>query len=183
MAPDSSSTPYIVVTGTDFSEQATRALRSAYEQARAHAPAELHVVHASIAVGATIGPDGPLHGGPAIDPLQSLDEQQASLVRHLDEQLATLPGFAEAGVSVMAHVLLDAPVFALTQLASELGADLIVVGSHGRHGVARWLLGSVAEAVVRQAACPVLVIPPRANELPAREPRPGDGRRHVYHAP
>jgi nucleotide-binding universal stress UspA family protein len=200
-----SSSPYLVVTGTDFSEQATRALRKAYEHAKAHAPAELHVVHASLAVSPAAGYPAPPLGALAASPVQSLDEQQSALVRHLDQQLATLPGFADSGVSVMAHVLLDAPMFALTRLAEELGADIIVVGSHGRHGVARWLLGSVAEAVVRQATCPVLVVPPISGELAvpaieapcsaclvARTQSGGTehwcaqhserhGRRHVYH--
>ncbi len=42
--------------------------------------------------------------------------------------------------------------------AAELGIDLIVMGTHGRRGVARMLLGSVAEAVVRTACCPVLLV-------------------------
>lgn len=44
-------------------------------------------------------------------------------------------------------------------LAGEIGADLIVLGTHGRRGVQRLFLGSVAERVLRQAACPVLMIP------------------------
>jgi nucleotide-binding universal stress UspA family protein len=43
--------------------------------------------------------------------------------------------------------------------AREWGADMIVIGTHGRGGLARLLLGSTAEAVVRHAPCPVLVIP------------------------
>lgn len=46
----------------------------------------------------------------------------------------------------------------IDQTAKELGADLIVMGTHGRRGVSRALLGSVAETVVRTAPCPVLVI-------------------------
>ena len=81
----------------------------------------------------------------------------------------------------------------------------MVVGSQGLHGVARWLLGSVAEAVVRQATCPVLVIPPQADTLPiptieppcprcvetrqatgrsemwCEQHRERHGRRHTYH--
>ena len=195
---------YIVVTGTDYSDQATRALKTAYEQACAHAPAELHVVHASLVVSPAAGYPLPPYGSLNGSPVQDLDEQQRTLTRHLDEQLATLPGFAESGVSIMAHVLLDAPMFAITRLASELDADLIVIGSHGRHGIARWLLGSVAEGVVRQAACPVLMIPPLPSELVPKIEAPcracvevrsqsggmqqwcsqhneRHGRRHVYH--
>ncbi|HVY28946.1 MAG TPA: universal stress protein [Polyangiaceae bacterium] len=173
-------TPYIVVTGTDYSEQASRALRAAYELAKKHAPAELHVVHASLLASAAVGYAVPPFGGVPASPVRDLDDQQRALTQHLDEQLSKLPGFAQSGVSVMAHVLLDAPMFALTRLAAELDADVIVVGSHGRHGIARWLLGSVAEAVVRQASCPVMVIPPLPGELASPRHEPG-GRAQIYH--
>lgn len=50
----------------------------------------------------------------------------------------------------------------IVKAAKDWPADLIVIGSHGRGGVKRLLLGSVAEAVMRHAACPVLVV--RAEE-------------------
>lgn len=46
----------------------------------------------------------------------------------------------------------------INQAALEVGADLIVMGTHGRRGVTRALLGSVAETVVRSAPCPVLTV-------------------------
>ena len=46
----------------------------------------------------------------------------------------------------------------INQTALEVGADLIVMGTHGRRGVSRALLGSVAETVVRSAPCPVLTV-------------------------
>ena len=46
----------------------------------------------------------------------------------------------------------------ILEAANDVGADLIVIGTHGRSGVARVLLGSVAEAVVRTAPCPVVVV-------------------------
>ena len=46
----------------------------------------------------------------------------------------------------------------INQAAIEVGADLIVMGTHGRRGVSRALLGSVAETVVRSAPCPVLTV-------------------------
>ncbi len=200
-----SSKPYIVVVGTDYSVQAARALHAAYEAARRYAPAELHVVHATTAVALGSAAAMPPFVGLGGVPVKNLDEQQAELVKILDSELATLPTFQDANIRVIAHIRLSAPVFAITELALELGADAIVVGSHGRHGVARWLLGSVAEAVVRQAPCPVLVIPPLPHELPApaieppcprcvtarqesggkevwcEQHREHHGRRHVYH--
>ncbi len=46
----------------------------------------------------------------------------------------------------------------ICQAAEELGADLIIMGTHGRRGVSRMLLGSVAETVVRSAPCAVLTV-------------------------
>jgi len=54
------------------------------------------------------------------------------------------------------------PASEIVRTAKEWPADIIVIGSHGRHGIQRALLGSVAEAVMRHAPCPVLVI--RARE-------------------
>lgn len=50
------------------------------------------------------------------------------------------------------------PVDIINETAAEVGADLIVMTTHGRTGVARWLLGSVAELVVRTSPVPVLTI-------------------------
>jgi nucleotide-binding universal stress UspA family protein len=52
------------------------------------------------------------------------------------------------------------PTAEVTRVAREWAAEMIVIGSHGRAGVTRLLLGSVAEAVVRHAPCPVLVVRP-----------------------
>lgn len=197
--------PYIVVAGTDFSEEATRALRVACSQAVQHAPAELHVVYACMAV----NPDPSVSLAPVAGftglPVLTMDEQRQALTKYLDEQLAKSPELAKAHVRVFAHVLVDTPSFAITRLASELEAELIVIGTHGLNGVARWLLGSVAEGVVRQAQTPILVVPPEPGKLavPAIEPpcprcvaarqasqgaemwceqhRQRHGRRHTYH--
>ena len=53
---------------------------------------------------------------------------------------------------------LGRPTDEIVRYASEHEIDLIVMGTHGREGVARMLLGSVAEKVVRRAACPVLTV-------------------------
>jgi nucleotide-binding universal stress UspA family protein len=52
----------------------------------------------------------------------------------------------------------DDPAAAVLQVAADVGCDLIVLGTHGRTGLGRVLLGSVAEQVVRRAACPVLTV-------------------------
>jgi nucleotide-binding universal stress UspA family protein len=70
-----------------------------------------------------------------------------------------------AGVRVAVCILRGNPTSEICQAATQEHADLIVMGSHGRTGLAHVLLGSVAENVVRLAPCPVLVVrlPPQAT--------------------
>jgi nucleotide-binding universal stress UspA family protein len=61
----------------------------------------------------------------------------------------------------------------ILRAAEETAADLIVMGTHGRTGLAHLLMGSVAEAIVRRAACPVLTVKqPRCNTVPTRKDQP-----------
>lgn len=73
------------------------------------------------------------------------------------------------GLAVKTEVLSGIPARKIADYARRNRMDLIVVGSHGRTGVSRALLGSVAEGVVRRSPCPVLVVPADAS-LPAAEP-------------
>ena len=57
---------------------------------------------------------------------------------------------------------IGSPVGEVVKAAKDWPADLIVIGSHGRGGIRRALLGSVAEGVMRQAPCPVLVVRAKA---------------------
>lgn len=69
---------------------------------------------------------------------------------------------------VVTHIAVGAAPQQIAQLASDLEANILVLGTHGRRGVERLLLGSVAEGVVRMAHCPVLVV--RATESTPRVP-------------
>jgi nucleotide-binding universal stress UspA family protein len=65
------------------------------------------------------------------------------------------------------------PAQVIVQFARERGCSLIVMGTHGRTGLERLLMGSVAEQVVRKAPCPVLTVKTPVPELaavPAQEP-------------
>jgi nucleotide-binding universal stress UspA family protein len=53
------------------------------------------------------------------------------------------------------HLIVGDPASAITRLAEDENADMIVMGTHGRTGLSRLLMGSVAESVVRHASCPV----------------------------
>jgi nucleotide-binding universal stress UspA family protein len=64
------------------------------------------------------------------------------------------------------HIMLSgSPAEAIVEAAKSEGVDLIVMGTHGRSGVARLLMGSVAEVVVRHAPCPVLTVKLPAEKL------------------
>ncbi len=64
---------------------------------------------------------------------------------------------ADSSTAVSYHLIEGNPVGAIVHFAKEENVDLIVIGSHGRTGIVRALMGSVAEGVVRKAHCPVLV--------------------------
>ncbi|HYQ25715.1 MAG TPA: universal stress protein, partial [Polyangiaceae bacterium] len=89
-----------------------------------------------------------------------MDDGLSKLTKHVNSLLVSLGGIAPSGMRVYSHFRVDAPAFGIIQLAAEVGATSIFVGSHGRDGVAPWQLGSVAEGVLRQATCPVSLIPP-----------------------
>jgi nucleotide-binding universal stress UspA family protein len=63
------------------------------------------------------------------------------------------------------HLRSEVAAQEIADLAMEVEADLIVVGTHSRRGMSRWVLGSVAEGVVRRAECPVLVVRDKATDM------------------
>lgn len=71
----------------------------------------------------------------------------------------------ERGLDVVESIEVGTPHDEIARYADEHDVDLIVLGSHGRTGVKRRLLGSVAERVVRTTTAPVLVVDARANDL------------------
>lgn len=73
------------------------------------------------------------------------------------------------GLPLETRVTVGVPDDAIVRLARELEADLIILGSHGRSGFARLLLGSVAERVIGTAPCPVLVVKKPGTEERARQ--------------
>lgn len=84
------------------------------------------------------------------------DWTPATAAKELDDFLEGLPELAGADGAVC----VGEPATRILEEAAEWKADLVVVGTHGRRGVPRLLLGSVAETILRRAAVSVLVIPP-----------------------
>lgn len=132
-----------VVVGTDYSPLAWQALARAFELT---APGgEVRVVNAWRAPYVELDLDGHI-----VENLRRAAALEASAAR---DQLLAMP--RPPGVTVGLDVVDGAPFTALADLSES--ADLLVVGSHGRRGVRRFVLGSVAEATVRHASCTVLV--------------------------
>jgi nucleotide-binding universal stress UspA family protein len=97
--------------------------------------------------------------------LVSAEVEQAEA--ELDAFLAAIPA-----VTVQGTVRVGSPAHVILDVAREWDADLVVLGTHGRRGLPRFFLGSVAETVLRKAPCSALVIPPAAvhAEPAARDP-------------
>jgi len=88
-----------------------------------------------------------------------------SAVKSIGEELA------QSGLKTRTEVFLGAPRSAVPEYAKNWGADFVIVGSHGGTGLARFILGSVAQAVLRHAPCSVEIVRHRAN----RRPETADG--------
>lgn len=86
--------------------------------------------------------------------------------READAQLGALASTA-SGVKVEILVGRGVPFLEIVRVAAERKADLIIMGTHGRTGLAHALMGSVAEKVVRMAACPVLTVRHAAMQVAA----------------
>lgn len=80
----------------------------------------------------------------------------------------------DASVPVKHRLTMGDPAGEIVRIADDEGAEMIVLGTHGRTGLTRILMGSVAEAVVRRASCPVLVYRETAAKL--ARPRPAEAR-------
>jgi nucleotide-binding universal stress UspA family protein len=128
----------------DFSEFSRRAVQHAVAMARSH-KARLTVLHV-------------LHNVPALDvpPIEVTPADRANLVRDMQQLLgATTP---DVPIDFVVREARDVRREILDQI-EVLAADLLVIGSHGRTGFEKLLLGSVAEHVLRKASCPVMVVP------------------------
>jgi len=83
-------------------------------------------------------------------------ESEQAAAEKLFDEIAALAD--ETDLSIEREIEVGKPIRAIVEFADERGVDQIVMGSHGRSGVTRILLGSVAEAVVRRSPVPVTVV-------------------------
>ncbi|MBI5512699.1 MAG: universal stress protein [Deltaproteobacteria bacterium] len=122
-----------IVVGYDFSENADDALAWTLDLAR-QTQSTVYLVHVT---------NAPSEDHPSV-------EETRGRLSHVADEL---------GPEVASHVLVaDDVADALVHFAEDNNADLLVVATAGLAGVARWLLGSVAEAVLKKAHCPVVTL-------------------------
>lgn len=135
-----------ILAATDFSEQSLFAMRIASGIAQRR-EAELSVVHCL-----ELPLPKPPFPAPVSTPAEYLSHIRASAQARLDRMMA------ELHVQAKAMIVEEPPGTAVPHIAESLQADLVVLGTTGRTGLKRLLLGSMAEAITRRAPCPVLVV-------------------------
>lgn len=139
---------------TDFSRCAGHALPHTLHLAETHG-AELHLLHALVLHEAD--PSNLSHRLPDMEELYLILEEHAEAQMKSAIEQHGRTGFTIKSTQVRAI----SAAGAILDYASETEIDLVVMGTHGRRGLRRLLLGSVAEEVVRLAPCPVLSVPER----------------------
>lgn len=143
-----------VVVGYDFSHTGHAALSRAVCLA---ARAPHHVLH----VVCVVSPDAPIPSIPAYDGVDYMyaarvQEALAVVVQAELERENVL-----TRINFFVHARIGKPVEEILTIAREVGADLIIVGSHGLTGLERLVLGSTSEKIVREAGCTVEVARPK----------------------
>ena len=137
----------------DFSDYSRRALDHAIAIARWY---ESTVTALHVFSPALVAPYGP---GPVIfEPIVLIPADRAQL---LADTKAFIEAEAAPGVAIEAVIREGNTAAEILDQATKMSADLLVIGTHGRSGFERLLLGSVTEKVLRKARCPVLTVPRR----------------------
>jgi nucleotide-binding universal stress UspA family protein len=148
--------PRRVLVPVDFSEHARRALLYG-EALSERTGAELHVVHVLPDMSF---PDPYFAEAAQLRAMAKAAQERVpeALARNVQEVLG-------AGADVHTHLEVGSPARTIVRVAEEEDVDHVVLSSHGRTGLERVLLGSVAEGVVRRASCPVLTVKSFGRDL------------------
>ncbi len=141
-----------IIIGIDFSEYSLRAVEQGLLIGRKY-DAQVVFVHAGSI------PEQPQGLPASMEPVAAqFAEILQERCKQSREQLTALRQRHDDGAGRISHKLIDSlPVPGLIDAANELQADLVVVGTHGRTGFDRFMMGSVAERLIRHAPCSVMI--------------------------
>ena len=146
--------PRSILFATDFSQPSEKALRHSLALARFY-KSDFCLAHVMSSLGFTMaGPDAITRGEEAIS--RDFADLEASLLR-----TGALTGIQHKFIVRQGELWPE-----LREIIREENSDLLVVGTHGRHGIAKLFFGSVAEQIFRQANCPVLTFGPNTASRP-----------------
>jgi nucleotide-binding universal stress UspA family protein len=156
-----------IILATDFSDEARAAEAEAMRLARALGT-ELLLVHVAV--------EAPLYGETPFG-MKRLREVYKAQGRWAEERLAErAEHLTSQGITTDWRRRVGVPHEEIVKAASEERAGYIVMATHGRGGLGRFMLGSVADRVIRSAPCPVLVVRPPSGERPRRSTPPAASR-------
>lgn len=147
-----------VLVPTDFSRDARLAVETAIRVGRLGAASKVHLLHVF-----DLPPEYNLYQTPSVSDLYRRNRE--TVLAELEERIAELAReIGDGALDVTTEVAEGHPAEVIADRAAELGVDLVAMGTHGRSGLQRLLLGSVARQVVQHAPCPVLTV--RAADRP-----------------
>jgi nucleotide-binding universal stress UspA family protein len=143
-----------ILVPTDFSDYSKEAIKYACELAQRFG-AELHLFHVVQPLRTHVSYGPPIPDAELFDPEQPARKELEALAE---------PGLEHVS-RVERSVRTGTPFLEIVRCAKDKDVDLIVMGTHGRTGLAHALIGSVAEKVVRKAPCPVLSVRPEGHQF------------------
>jgi nucleotide-binding universal stress UspA family protein len=153
--------PTKILLATDGSSEAELATQTAVDLAQM-SDSELHVIYVvdESSIGLLSYPESTdLEGVEMPDPILEKDLERRFEQRGRELLDAEVERVRSAGGTVaQAHLMIGEAAREIVHLAEDLGAGLIVMGSRGRGGIRRALMGSASDSVIRHAHCPVLVV-------------------------
>jgi nucleotide-binding universal stress UspA family protein len=139
--------PQTILHPTDYSDNSAYAFKVALSLAEQH-EATLYVAH----IVQTLGPEMVTFGE------VTQERQPAGHLHHLWEELLRVQAPQGSPVKIK-HILGEGdPALEVAEIAKKYNSDLIVISTHGRTGLERLLMGSIAEKIVRLAPCPILTV-------------------------
>jgi len=149
----------------DFSDASRRALDYAVMLARWYR-ARLSVLHIHQVAMPVYGVSQ--SGLESLQPVLLTDFEHRQLLDRLDAEVAADRSATDLAIETLLDEAVRVPD-AILGHARSTSADVIVMGTHGRSGFERLVLGSIAEKVLRKASCPVFTVPPRAADAVPRD--------------